>query len=80
MNNFKFYVQELRKMFGMYNDYTIDNLVVSNNDTYHQTYLIPQKASEVKKRWDEYMKDILIPNINPETGKPFEVKQVFMNF
>ena len=39
-----------------------------------------QKASEVKHRWDEYMADILIPNINPETGKPYEVKQVFMHF
>ena len=38
-----------------------------------------QKASEVKRRWDAYMKDILIPNINPETGDPFEVKQVFMH-
>ncbi len=34
----------------MYNDYTIDNIVESNNDTHQQTYLIPQKASEVKEK------------------------------
>ena len=38
-----------------------------------------QRASEVKARWDEYMKDILIRDIDPETGKPKLVKQIFMH-
>ena len=38
-----------------------------------------QKASEVKARWDEYMKDILIRDIDPETGKPKLVRQIFLH-
>ena len=38
-----------------------------------------QKMSEVKQRWDKYMSDILIPNINPETDKPFVMRQIFMH-
>ena len=50
MNNFKFYVQELRKMFSMYNDYTIDSIITSDSDNIHREYLIPEKVSEVKKK------------------------------
>ena len=50
MNNFKFYVQELRKMFSMYNDYTIDSIMSVDNDINHQEYLVPEKVSDVKKK------------------------------
>ena len=50
MNNFKFFVQELRKAFNAYNDYTLDSIVVSDNDLNHSEYLIPEKVSDVKER------------------------------
>ena len=50
MNNFKFYVQELRKAFSTYNDYSIDMILSSDNDLSHHDYLIPEKVSDVKER------------------------------
>ena len=50
MNNFKFYVQELRKMFSKYNDYTIDSIITSDSDNRNYEYLIPEKVSDVKKK------------------------------
>ena len=50
MNNFKFYVQELRKAFTIFNDYTIDQALTSDNDLNHSEYLVPEEASKVKER------------------------------
>ena len=36
-----------------------------------------QKYSEVVKRWDEYMSDILIMEMDPETGAQPLLKKVF---
>ena len=36
-----------------------------------------QKNSEVVKRWDEYMSDILIMEMDPETGAQPLLKKVF---
>ena len=36
-----------------------------------------QRESEVVKRWDEYMKDILIMEMDPETGAQPLLTQVF---
>ena len=49
MNNFKFYVQELKKMFSMYNDYMVDSIITSD-DNKHVDYLIPEKVSDVKRK------------------------------
>ena len=38
-----------------------------------------QQASKVKSRWDEYMKDILIRKTDPDTGKPYPIRQVFLH-
>ena len=38
-----------------------------------------QQASEVKSRWDEYMKDILVRKNDPDTGKPYPIHQVFLH-
>ncbi len=50
MNNFKVYVQELRKAFSMFNDYTLDQFITSEDDMNHAEYLIPEKASKVRER------------------------------
>ncbi len=50
MNNFKFYVQELRKIFMNNHDYMIDALDESINDHETPKYLIPEKVSVVKAR------------------------------
>lgn len=36
-----------------------------------------KQDNEVIKRWDEYMKDILVKEIDPATGKPSSLTQVF---
>ena len=50
MNNFKFYVQELKKIFSSYDAYTLDNIVISDSDLRHSEYLIPTKVSEIKEK------------------------------
>ena len=50
MNNFKFYVQELKKIFSVNNDYTIDSIITSDNDVSRHEFLVPQKVSEVKEK------------------------------
>ena len=45
MNNFKFYVQELKKIFNYADDYNIDSLLAEEDKTVN--YLIPVKASTV---------------------------------
>ena len=36
-----------------------------------------QRESDVVKRWDEYMKDILVMEMDPETGAQPMLRQVF---
>ena len=36
-----------------------------------------QRESEAVKRWDEYMKDVLVMETDPETGAQPLLKQVF---
>lgn len=42
-----------------------------------QTFQI-QAEDEVVKRWGQLMSDILIRDIDPATGKPYPLMQVFM--
>ena len=48
MNNFKFYVQELRKLFR--DNHNLDYTLVDEEENKTVNYLIPVKASSVKER------------------------------
>ena len=50
---------------------------VYNNELTKYEAAEQQKNSEVVKRWDEYMSDILIMEMDPETGAQPLLKKVF---
>jgi L-rhamnose mutarotase len=39
-----------------------------------------QAGSPVVDRWNEYMKDVMITEIDPETGTHYKLEQVFFHF
>lgn len=65
MNNFKFYVQELKKIFMNNHDYMIDTLNEAKKDHEKPKYLVPEKASVVKARRDERPRVISIGRSSP---------------
>lgn len=38
-----------------------------------------QAESPVVKRWNEYMKDVMVTDFDPETGTHFQLRQVFFH-
>ena len=38
---------------------------------------VPSSTSEVVDKWNEYMKDVMVMEMDPETGAQPKMKQVF---
>ena len=51
MNNFRFYVQEIKKLLGINTDYSIGNIFDGEIEP-KPKYLVPVKVSSMKKKSD----------------------------
>jgi L-rhamnose mutarotase len=38
-----------------------------------------QAESPVVERWNEYMKDVMVMELDPKTGAPYQLEQVFFH-